>query len=142
VEGVLVWVGVGLGVLTLLTLSVALFQVVKQQGRLLLRLDNIEQRLAQVGQEARAAATNGGQARAGSAVQPGGIAVGTALSPFRLPRTHSARPRAFGVGAPALPPACCCMHATEQHSVIRAREGSRREWGWVTDAVQHYRLDR
>jgi peroxiredoxin len=84
------WVLVGLGVFTLLTLWVVLFQVVRQQGRLLLRLDSVEQRLALVsgGITSAAAATNGGapQAAPSRPVQPtSGIPVGAALSPFRLP---------------------------------------------------------
>ncbi|MFO1433547.1 MAG: TlpA disulfide reductase family protein [Candidatus Competibacteraceae bacterium] len=49
-----------------------LYEVIKQQGRLLLRLDGIEQRL-------------GMRAPAGAPAQPAGLAVGTAFAPFKLP---------------------------------------------------------
>lgn len=60
----------------ILTLIVALvgtvfYQLVKQQGRLVLRLDDVERLLAQAG--------------VGAAAQPTGFAVGAEIAPFRLP---------------------------------------------------------
>ena len=59
----------------LVSLWVLLYQFLKQQGRLLLRLDNLEQKLF------------GGLPRmaAGKKAAPVGISVGTAIVPFRLP---------------------------------------------------------
>jgi peroxiredoxin len=87
-DGGLLWLACGLGLLTILTLCV-LFQVVQQQGRLLLRLDTVEQRLARLEQgraSLAAAATNGGSRDAGAArAGPASVAVGSPLPPFRLP---------------------------------------------------------
>ncbi len=66
-------VAVVLLVLTLLSLWTVFYQLIKQQGRLLLRLDDVERRLAQAGRGA------GGKA------EPQGLRVGTPIAPFRLP---------------------------------------------------------
>jgi peroxiredoxin len=59
---------------------IVLYQVLRQQGRLLLRLDEVEQGLSPIGQAAfvPTAAANGH-------VQPRGLPVGTSVPPFRLP---------------------------------------------------------
>jgi peroxiredoxin len=88
-DRVLLWFACGLGLVTILTLWTVLFQVVRQQGRLLLRLDTAELQLARVeqGQASLAAAANGGMSRNATAerVGPARVAVGTPLPPFRLP---------------------------------------------------------
>ena len=53
-----------------------LYQVIKQQGRMLLHLDNVEQSLANGGR---------GVVAAGAQAGAGGLAVGTPLAPFELP---------------------------------------------------------
>jgi peroxiredoxin len=58
--------------LLLILVTVVLYQLVKQQGRLVLRLDEVERLLAQAGIGAAAA-------------QPAGLEVGTEVAPFRLP---------------------------------------------------------
>ncbi len=60
-----------LQLLILLSLWGILYQVVKQQGRILLRLDGLDERLGHIGRDAEAA--------------PRGLAVGTPFTPFRLP---------------------------------------------------------
>ena len=60
-------------VVTLISLWTVFYQLIKQQGRMLLRLDAVERRLAQAGRGA------GGKA------EPQGLTVGTPIAPFRLP---------------------------------------------------------
>jgi len=55
----------------LLSLWGILYQVVKQQGRILLRLDGLDQRLGHAGR--------------GDEPEPQGLGVGTPIAPFRLP---------------------------------------------------------
>jgi peroxiredoxin len=66
-------VGVALLGLILISLWIVLYQLVKQQGRILLHLDDVEARLARAGWGAE---TN---------EQPQGLPVGTSMAPFRLP---------------------------------------------------------
>lgn len=74
-------VAIGLLLLILLSLWTVFYQFIKQQGRLLLRLDNIEQHLGTDGQAviARGVQLNRGQA------EPMGLKVGTPIEPFSLP---------------------------------------------------------
>jgi thiol-disulfide isomerase/thioredoxin len=60
---------------------IVLYQVLRQQGRLLLRLEEVEQGLSPADQGAfvPTAAANGQHS------QPRGLAVGTSVPPFRLP---------------------------------------------------------
>lgn len=77
--GLLVCVVVLLG-LILVTLWAVLYQLVKQQGRLLLRQDDLESRLVRIGPNL----ASNGAAMAGARAQPAGLPVGTPLPPFRL----------------------------------------------------------
>lgn len=71
-----------LGLLTI-GLGVVLYQLVKQQGRLLLRLEQVERRLGLDPEEGLESGTFTLSARS-----PGGLPVGTALPDFRLPDLH------------------------------------------------------
>jgi peroxiredoxin len=73
VGGIAFWICAALVVVVALALGGFLQQVMRQQGRLLLRLDELERRLALA---APAAAQNG---------QPAGLAVGDSFPPFQLP---------------------------------------------------------
>ena len=64
--------------LILLGMAVVVYYVIRQQGRMLLRLDQVEQRLV----NPTAANANARNARFAG---PGGLAVGTAFPPFELP---------------------------------------------------------
>jgi peroxiredoxin len=77
----LLMVAIGLLLLLLLSLWTVFYQFLKQQGRLLLRLDHIEQHLGIGGQAviARGVQLNRGQA------EPVGLKVGTPIEPFSLP---------------------------------------------------------
>jgi peroxiredoxin len=72
-QGALLAVAVVLLGLILISLWVVLYQLIKQQGRMLLHLDDVEARLARAGW------------RAGKNEEPQGLAVGTPVAPFRLP---------------------------------------------------------
>jgi len=60
-----------------------IYQIIKQQGRILLHLDEVEHRLMQLSREGLTvkSGSNGNDAQA----LPRGLPVGTAVSPFRLP---------------------------------------------------------
>jgi peroxiredoxin len=73
-------IGIGILGLALAGLAVALYQIVRQQGRLLLRLDQVERRLGLDAREAVLRGTVAIQAR-----QPAGLALGTTLPDFHLP---------------------------------------------------------
>ena len=72
-QGFLLTVVVVLEGLILVSLSLLLYQLVKQQGRMLLRLDHLEQHTA-----------HGGMIE-GAQPQPRGLAVGTPIPPFSMP---------------------------------------------------------
>jgi peroxiredoxin len=76
----LVAVAVLLG-LILLSLWVVLYQLVKQQGRMLLRLDEVERRFA----HSRRGTVTTGLTLNGAQARPRGLPVGTPLAPFHLP---------------------------------------------------------
>jgi hypothetical protein len=63
----------------LLTLWVFLYQLMKQQGRLLLRLDGLQRQVT----DSQIAALTGSNAAAAAA--PTGLSPGTAVTPFSLP---------------------------------------------------------
>jgi len=88
-EGAMLWVAVVLLGLILLSLWLVLYQLVKQQGRLLLRLDRVEHRLANpghVGFVPSSAVNHAHEPRLnGNHAPPQGLPVGTAAPPFRLP---------------------------------------------------------
>jgi peroxiredoxin len=77
----LLMVAIGLLLLILLSLWTVFYQFIKQQGRLLLRLDNIEQ---QLGIDGQSVITRGVQLR-GAQAEPMGLKVGTPFEPFSLP---------------------------------------------------------
>lgn len=77
----LLMVAIGLLLLILLSLWTVFYQFIKQQGRLLLRLDNIEQHL---GIDGQSVITRGVQLNRGQA-EPMGLKVGTPIEPFSLP---------------------------------------------------------
>lgn len=66
--------------LIVLVLTALLYQLIKQQGRLLMRLDQVERHLGLFSEEAVERGTVALQAR-----QPSGLPVGTALPNFELP---------------------------------------------------------
>ncbi len=68
--------------LTLGSLWLLLYQVIKQQGRLLIRLDHLEARLADGARVAMSPQGNGSRTHA---AQPLGLAVGSAVQRFQLP---------------------------------------------------------
>jgi peroxiredoxin len=70
--GVIGWVPLGLTGLVVVALSSVAYQLVRQQGRILLRLDELETRLA----GAEPSPVNG---------RPRGLPVATSVPPFRLP---------------------------------------------------------
>jgi peroxiredoxin len=72
-QGILLTVVVVLEAVILVTLWLLLYQLVKQQGRMLLRLDKLEQHIA-----------HGGMIE-GAQAQPRGLTVGTSIPPFSLP---------------------------------------------------------
>jgi peroxiredoxin len=79
-EALLVVVAVLLG-LILLTLWVVLYQLVKQQGRMLLRLDGVEQRLG----FGNPVIPSNGLAMIGVQKGPQGLSVGTPIAAFQFP---------------------------------------------------------
>jgi peroxiredoxin len=79
-QGLLVTVAVLLG-LILVTLWIVLYQLVKQHGRILLRQDDVERRLVQIGLEAAA----DGFAGRGARPESRGLAPGAPFPHFRLP---------------------------------------------------------
>src|SRR5689334_13504152 len=68
-------------VLMLVATWAVLYQIIKQQGRVLLHLDDIEQHLA----NARQGAPATGSRANGTQAQPRGLTVGALMPPFRLP---------------------------------------------------------
>lgn len=74
---VLQWLACLLGVLTLLSLWTLLYQLVRQQGRILLRLERLDERLPPAG--------NAPGAPDGPQMLPPGISLGDTFPSFRLP---------------------------------------------------------
>jgi peroxiredoxin len=72
---VLVWAVIGVFGLALICAWLVVYQILRQNGRLLLRLEAVERQLAEAG---AGSVSHGGQAR------PPSLAVGTAIAPFRL----------------------------------------------------------